>query len=104
MEEKNNLNLLIRFIKEENIYKTVINSIKSYCQNRNKNVDLCLEICDVSNNGNDMFELFEWIFRIHIHTLIEKKIPTYFRNGDSYYLGEIYNIRWNDFLKKFKTK
>ena len=104
MEENDNFNLLTRFLKEENIYQIVIHSIKRYCQNRNKNADLCLEICDVSNNGNDMLELFEWIFRIHIHTLIEKKIPTYFRYGDSYHLGEIYNKRWDDFLKKSKTK
>jgi len=64
MEQNTNTNLLLRFIKDENLYTTVINSLKYYYKIRNEEYDFYNQINHASRNGNNVYRLFEWILRL----------------------------------------
>lgn len=101
MEQDKNTNLLLRFIKEENLHQTVINSLKYYYNYKNEKYDFYNKINYASKNGSDVYRLFEWILRLQF-----LKANNY--NYDNSQIIQkqvlIYQAKWEEFLEKNNYK
>lgn len=102
MEQEKVINSLIRFMKEENIYKIVVNSLKYYNQMNNDNHDLYDYIYNSSFKGEYVYNLFEWCFSLHIIKMKNNHIPTYLKIKDADRLGKLYSNKWKRYCKKNK--
>jgi len=103
MEREKVINYLIRFMKDENIYKTFVNALKYYYQMEiNNSFSLYDYIYNSSFRGEYVYNLFEWCFRLHIIKMKNNHIPTYFSIKDADRLGKLYTKKWEKYRKKIK--
>ena len=102
MKQEKVINSLIRFMKEENIYKTVVNSLKYYYRGTNAKPNLYDCICNSSFKGEYAYNLFEWCFRLDIIKMRQNHNPTYLKIKDANTLGKLYSNKWKRYCKKNK--
>ena len=96
MAQDKNVNLFLRFIKDENLYTTVSNSLKFYSKIQKKEYDFYQQIKHASSNGTDPYNFFEWIFRLKFLENDDfkgqrMKIPDK--------MGNEYSIKWKQYVE-----
>ena len=104
MERKEKTDILLRFMKDENIYQTVINSIKYYNKLHKMSENIYQTISDASCNGIHVYNLFEWIFRLQL-IRSHKYIHKYNKNRRaSDKKANLYKTKWLQYLEKNNYK
>lgn len=96
MGQNKNVNLFLRFIKDENLYTTVSNSLKFYFKLQKKPYDFYQQIVHASCNGTDPYNFFEWIFRLKF---LENNELDGKRMKISDKIGNDYSIKWKQYLE-----